>query len=480
MPFIGNSVQTQGFTPAIDYFTGNGLTTTFTLSRPVASVAQMVVVVDNVVQNPATAYTVSGNAITFTSPPLSSSNNNIWVEYTSLITTYAALSQSPSVIGDITASGGFLANGNFGNSYLDGTIVDYVTGNARITTGPADGLTIYNGGTSARNAMGTFDTVGNFTNNATGYTKIATGTTAQRPGTPSFGMMRANTTTGYIEYYDTISASWLGIGAFQASGGTITTYSSGGTNYQVHTFTTSGTFQVLAGAKTVDVLLIAGGGAGGTNAGGGGGAGGFVSQTAVTATVGAYSIVVGAGGANGGADTNPSGSGNNTTALTYTAIGGGGGINSNGKGGNGGSGGGSSVAQTGGSGTSGQGNKGGDGNGNDGAQRAAGGGGGAGAAGQNVQSDTMAGQGGNGLQSSINGTSTYYAGGGGGAAHQGGLIRSGGLGGGGNSGLSNYTSGGTAGQNGSANLGGGGGGGSGGGYVGGAGGSGIVIIRYIV
>ncbi len=152
MPYIGNTVQTQGFAPAIDYFSGNGVTVTFTLSRPVLSVAQLTVAVDNVIQNPSSAFNVSGNSITFTSAPLSGTNN-IWVEYTSLITTYAAISQDPSVIGDITATGGFLAEGDFGNTYIDGTIVDYVTGNARITTGPIDDMTFYHGGTASRSEM---------------------------------------------------------------------------------------------------------------------------------------------------------------------------------------------------------------------------------------------------------------------------------------------------------------------------------------
>ena len=160
MAFIGNSVQTQGFTPAIDYFSGNGSTVTFTLSRPVASVAQMIVAIDNVIQNPSSSFTVSGNSITFSSAPLAGTNN-IWVEYTSLITTYNAISQSPSVIGDITASGGYLASGSFNNTFLDGTIVDYVTGNGRVTVGTADGFTIYNGGTSARSALASWDTSGN-------------------------------------------------------------------------------------------------------------------------------------------------------------------------------------------------------------------------------------------------------------------------------------------------------------------------------
>lgn len=181
MAYIGNSPQTQGFTPAIDYFSGNGSTVTFTLSRPLVSTAQVIAVIENVPQNPSTAFSVSGNSITFTSAPPSGSNN-IWVEYTSLITQYNAISQDPSVIGDITATGGFLAVGDFGNTYTDGTIVDYVTGNARITTGPADGFTIYNGGTAARNALMAIDSSGNVgigTASPTGKFQVNAGGTYQ-------------------------------------------------------------------------------------------------------------------------------------------------------------------------------------------------------------------------------------------------------------------------------------------------------------
>ena len=92
MAFIGNSNTTQGFTPAIDYFNGNGSTTAFTLSRPVASVAQVQVVIENVPQNPGSAYTVSGNTITFTSAP-PSGTSNIYVYYTSPITQVIAPGQ---------------------------------------------------------------------------------------------------------------------------------------------------------------------------------------------------------------------------------------------------------------------------------------------------------------------------------------------------------------------------------------------------
>ena len=83
MAYIGNSSTTQSFTPAIDYFSGNGSTTAFTLSRTVASAAQVMVVVNNVPQHPTTAFSVSGNTITFTGAP-SAGTNNIYVYYTTL------------------------------------------------------------------------------------------------------------------------------------------------------------------------------------------------------------------------------------------------------------------------------------------------------------------------------------------------------------------------------------------------------------
>jgi len=104
MAFIGNTNTTQAFTPAIDYFSGNGSTTAFTLSRPVASVAQVQAVVNNVAQNPSDAFTVSGNTITFTSAP-SSGTNNIYVYYTSPITQVIAPSQGTVGVTQLSATG---------------------------------------------------------------------------------------------------------------------------------------------------------------------------------------------------------------------------------------------------------------------------------------------------------------------------------------------------------------------------------------
>lgn len=93
MSYIGNTATTQAFTPAVDFFNGNGSTTAFTLSRPVASVAQVQAVISNVPQNPGSAYTVSGNTITFTSAP-PAGTSNIYVYYTSPITQVIAPGQN--------------------------------------------------------------------------------------------------------------------------------------------------------------------------------------------------------------------------------------------------------------------------------------------------------------------------------------------------------------------------------------------------
>ena len=133
-----------------------------------------------------------------------------------------------------------------------------------------------------------------------------------------------------------------------ATGGTVTTYSSGGNDYKVHSFLSGATNFVVPGTGSVDLLIVAGGGAGADKAGGyssgGGGAGGVRQLASTSLTAGTWVATVGAGGSNG----NPASDGSNSTfalgGTTYSATGGGrGGRSSVGEsGGNGGSGGGAS------------------------------------------------------------------------------------------------------------------------------------------
>lgn len=66
------TVASEGTTSITqDSFTGDGTTTAFTMSTSVKSdqTQRIIVAVGNVFQNPASAYTLSGTTITFTSPP---------------------------------------------------------------------------------------------------------------------------------------------------------------------------------------------------------------------------------------------------------------------------------------------------------------------------------------------------------------------------------------------------------------------------
>jgi len=110
MAYLGNNPNQQAFTPAVDYFNGTGSATAFTLSRPVASVAQVQVTIENVPQNPSSSFTVSGSTITFTSAP-PSGTSNVYVQYTSPITqviapgqgTVGASQLAPSAVGKMIA-----------------------------------------------------------------------------------------------------------------------------------------------------------------------------------------------------------------------------------------------------------------------------------------------------------------------------------------------------------------------------------------
>lgn len=411
MAYIGNTAEQQAFTPAIDYFSGNGSTTAFTLSRPVASVAQVQATIENVPQNPSDAFTVSGSTITFTSAP-PSGTNNIYVYYTSPITQVIQPGQGTVGLTQLTA------------------------------TGNASASTFLRGDNSWQTVSVTPTAVSDQNNTSTGYFDLPTGTTAQRPSSPVFGMVRANTTTGNPEWYDTSTTSWIPFGDTAGS------------------------------LYSVEYLVVAGGGGGACgqangNGTGGGGAGGFRTASLNLTSTTAYTVTIGAGGTAGQNNQN-GGNGANSVFGSVTSIGGGRGDFDSGSGAaSGGSGGGGSNSRAGAAGTAGQGNAGGVG----GTGNSSGGGGGAGAVGQTVPSLTQSGAGGAGL--------TWFDG----------VTRAGGGGGGGGNGVTQGaggSGGGTAGgpfqgssSSATANTGSGSGAsGTNGTVTTGNGGSGIVIIRY--
>tara|TARA_B110000977_G_scaffold192293_1_gene265569 strand:- start:100 stop:1227 length:1128 start_codon:yes stop_codon:yes gene_type:complete len=97
MPYQGNT-PIESYTPTVkDSFSGNGSTTAFTLSQPTVT-NDVRVVVENVVQDPTVAYTVLGTTLTFTSAPVSGTNN-IYVVH---LGPAVATTQPPSDIANAT------------------------------------------------------------------------------------------------------------------------------------------------------------------------------------------------------------------------------------------------------------------------------------------------------------------------------------------------------------------------------------------
>ena len=285
------------------------------------------------------------------------------------------------------------------------------------------------------------------------------------------------------EIRDSSGKYYSGSSVDYPTGGTVTTYTSGATDYRSHYFSSDSNL-VATVSGTVDMLLVAGGG--GTAGGGGAGAGGVRVLTGVSVSAATHSITIGAGGSWASSGT---GKGGNSTAISQSATGGGGGAGSGtpatGRPGGSGGGGRENYGHPGGAGNQGgyspvEGYGGGTGGNTPGHYSAGGGGGGASGSGGAAAGGwgSQGGSGGGGIQNDYRtGSNIYYGGGGGGgmSTTQGGT-RYGGSGGNGGGGRG-WGAAGSA-QAGTDGL----GGGAGGGQVGPAtylsGGSGACVIRY--
>jgi hypothetical protein len=149
MSYIGSNPTTGTTNPGVDYFSGNGSTTSFTLSRSVASTYQILAIVANVIQNPSLAFTVNNNILTFTSAP-PSGTNNIWIYYNSWNTQLQGVVPLASVsTTDINVNGLTVGRGN--NSAVTNTAVGasslsaISSGYQNVAVGYNSGLSITSG-----------------------------------------------------------------------------------------------------------------------------------------------------------------------------------------------------------------------------------------------------------------------------------------------------------------------------------------------
>ena len=119
MAYIGNTPASNFASVTKDTFSGDGSETQFTLSKT-ATTNGVAVFVENVRQEPTTAYAVSGTTLTFTAAPVSSSGNNIYVLHHN---TPASTATHPSAQALTATSGTFSA----GVSGTTGTFTGTVT-----------------------------------------------------------------------------------------------------------------------------------------------------------------------------------------------------------------------------------------------------------------------------------------------------------------------------------------------------------------
>ena len=444
MSYVGNQPTSTAF--LTDQFSGNGSTTTFTLSAAPAGASSILVSVSGVLQDP-TTYGVVGTTLTL-GGAAPSGTGNISVRYLGIpavgvvTTAYRTVTEFTATAGQTTFTP---------PSYTVGYIAVYLNGSR---LGASD-FTATNGTTIV----------------------LATGASVDDlVVTESF----------YISSVANAIPAIPGAATPYINDGDITTNKLANNAVNLTTKVT-GVLPIAYGGTGVSAiyaqyLVVAGGGSGGGGGGrgGGGGAGGVLSGIATLSSGTTYTVTIGGGAASAANTTGNTGSNSVFSSFTASGGGGGGGGTSNLNGTAGGSGGGAGAYNAGngtpGSGTSGQGYSGGYGYNN---PECTGGGGGAGCAGFDG-SGQQPGHGGSGILSTITGYPTYYAGGGGAGgdySNAGQRPGYGGVGGGGRGHVYNLSGTSANVQSGTANTGGGGGGSSAGSsFPSGAGGSGVVII----
>ena len=144
MSFIGN-VPAESYSPVVkDTFSGNGSTTDFTLSIP-ATTNSVEVLVENVQQEPTSAYTIAGTTLSFTAAPVSGTNN-IYVIHrgpaVQQVVPPAGVALNPSTVtatGDISTEGDLKVEVSSGGIY---TITGTDTATDRTLTLPDEAGTV--------------------------------------------------------------------------------------------------------------------------------------------------------------------------------------------------------------------------------------------------------------------------------------------------------------------------------------------------
>ncbi len=118
MAYLGASPLASFASPSKDTFSGDNSTTAFTMGQSVGDPNQIEVFVDNVRQEPTSAYTVNGTTLTFTGTPATGSNN-IYVIHKQGVIGNGLLptsGRSSDRVGTLTVTGASTLTGNITTS----------------------------------------------------------------------------------------------------------------------------------------------------------------------------------------------------------------------------------------------------------------------------------------------------------------------------------------------------------------------------
>ena len=142
MPYLGNTPASNFASVTKDTFSGDRSTTAFTLSKA-ATTNGVAVFVENVRQEPTTAYAVSGTTLTFTAAP-SSGTANIFVNF--LAPQTGTVTPAAENKGNFKAGGLFRTNAQnlTANTTILATENAQVTGTFTVDSGVT--LTVNDGG----------------------------------------------------------------------------------------------------------------------------------------------------------------------------------------------------------------------------------------------------------------------------------------------------------------------------------------------
>jgi len=180
MAYLGASPLASFASPSKDTFSGDNSTTAFTMGQSVGDPNQIEVFVDNVRQEPTSAYTVNGTTLTFTGTP-ATGTNNIYVIHKQGVIGNGLLptsGRSSDRVGSLTVDGASTLTGNITTS-----------GNISATSGSITAGGALSGVTSitANGAL-------------TGVTTLTTSSTATIGGDTSIsGNLRSDTSADGIQ-----------------------------------------------------------------------------------------------------------------------------------------------------------------------------------------------------------------------------------------------------------------------------------------